>query len=436
MSLLRIKVTLEGVEPAIWRLIEMGGSRTLAELHDAIQLAMGWTDSHLHVFEHPDGRRWAAPAVEDGLADGDEGAVTLAEVVSGGFLTYEYDLGDSWTHGLAVVGASEGDDSSVVLLDGARSAPPEDCGGPDGYEHLLATLADTTSDDHLVASEWLARSRHPWSSVKAFDPESLDLERCNRRLAERFRLGGLPAAWGSELAALVELMPAGARAAFGDRLDGAALDRAVVFGPGDAAACVQPFRWLLGRVGSSLALTSAGRLPPAVVLQASAELGWDQRWTGAMNREDHVPAAFVLRDQAIKTLLLRKYRGALLPTRAGAVARRDPVVLLGHLATHALRLSAPGPEREAAVLLLVELAAGGEPERETLAETVAFGLHVRGYVAQGGWSPPTPLSVSGLLAPTWALLGGLGLVRDHFRDLVPGSPRLVQDFARLVLQEG
>ena len=435
MPLLQLRVTLEDVEPTVWRLLEISGSRTLDEVHDALQIAMGWTDSHLHVFEHPDGRRWAALSAEDDLADGDEAAVTLAEVARSA-LRYEYDFGDSWTHRLEVVGETEGDEGSVTLLDGARSAPPEDCGGAYGYEHLLATLADTSSPDHLVAEDWLARSRLPWSPTQSFDLEGLDVERINRRLVDRFQPHLARGSWGHELTVLVELMPPGARTAFGDRLDEAELGRPVVVDPDDAAACVRPFSWFLDRVGSSLSLTSAGRLPPAVVLEASQALGWDQRWIGTMNREDHVPPAVFLREATTKTLLLRKYRGALLPTRAGAAAQTDPLALLRHLATLALRLVRVGPERTAGVLLLAELASGADPERERLAEAVAFGLHVLGYAGEDGWSQPATVTASRLFASTWALLGALGLVEDHFRDPVPGARVLLREFARLALQEG
>ncbi len=433
---LLVRVTLDEVEPEIWRLLEIGGSRTLAELHDALQITLGWTDSHLHAFVHADGRRWAPASEENELDELDEAATTLAEATGSGSLRYEYDFGDSWTHGLEVVGETEGDEAAVVLLDGARSAPPENCGGPSGYEHLLATLSGPSRSDREVAEEWLARARHPWSPARAFDAEELDVERVNRRLAERFARTWARAGWGHELAVLVELLPPGARTALGDRLEEAELERPVVIDPDDALACVQPFAWFLDRVGSSLSLTPAGRLPPAIVLEASRELGWDQRWIGTMNREDHVPPAFLLREQATKALLVRKLRGALLPTRAGAAARRDPLVLFGHLAAYALRLARVGPEREAGVLLLVELATGAEPDRESVAEAVAFGLHVRGYAGEDGWSPPSRMTTSGLFASTWALLGALGLVEDRFRDPVRGSRHLVREFARLALQEG
>ena len=45
-----LKITLQGSKPAIWRRVQVPGSFSLNRLHDVIQVAMGWTDSHLHQF--------------------------------------------------------------------------------------------------------------------------------------------------------------------------------------------------------------------------------------------------------------------------------------------------------------------------------------------------------------------------------------------------
>ena len=47
----RLKVTLKGSKPPIWRRLEVPGNITLAKLHHILQVAMGWTDSHLHSFK-------------------------------------------------------------------------------------------------------------------------------------------------------------------------------------------------------------------------------------------------------------------------------------------------------------------------------------------------------------------------------------------------
>lgn len=46
----RLLVKLEGSEPLVWRLISVPGNMTLADLDHIIQAAMGWTNSHMHLF--------------------------------------------------------------------------------------------------------------------------------------------------------------------------------------------------------------------------------------------------------------------------------------------------------------------------------------------------------------------------------------------------
>lgn len=436
MAVLQIRVTLDEVEPEIWRVVEIGGDRTLTELHDALQIAMGWTDSHLHLFEHPDGRCWTNLAHNPESDDDDERLVTVAEALDAGHLMYDYDFGDSWRHRLDLVQSIPGDGTRVVLVAGARSAPPEDCGGVPGYEELLKTLADPSAEDHDAVTVWASDSRSPWAESKPFDPDALDVDAVNRRLQRRFERETGTRSWGHELRAVADRLTPGAHTAFGDHLESADLDHPVVVDLVTATASVREFSWLLHRVaGGGLTLTSTGRLPPAVVREASTALGWDQRWIGAMNREDHVPPAADLREWATKTGLVRRYRGTLLPTRAGVAVRHDPVLLLRHLSARATGLTAKGAGHDAAVLLFVELAAGVEPHRDVLAERVASGLHLIGYAGEDRWSAPSSAAAWGVLLPTWSLLGMLGLVDNHSRELVPDAPGLVRDVARLALTE-
>ncbi|MHB8425032.1 MAG: IS1096 element passenger TnpR family protein [Gammaproteobacteria bacterium] len=54
-----------------------------------------------------------------------------------------------------------------------RACPPEDCGGPPGYEHLLETLRDPKHEDHEQMREWIGSE---------FDPEAFDLGKVNQGL--------------------------------------------------------------------------------------------------------------------------------------------------------------------------------------------------------------------------------------------------------------
>src|SRR6202521_5268067 len=54
---LQLKITLTGITPPIWRRIQVPSSIKLCCFHSALQVAMGWTDSHLHQFEK-DEKKW------------------------------------------------------------------------------------------------------------------------------------------------------------------------------------------------------------------------------------------------------------------------------------------------------------------------------------------------------------------------------------------
>ena len=50
-SIYQLKITFLGIDPAIWRRIQVPSTIPLCCLHDAFQAVLGWTDSHLHQFE-------------------------------------------------------------------------------------------------------------------------------------------------------------------------------------------------------------------------------------------------------------------------------------------------------------------------------------------------------------------------------------------------
>lgn len=58
-------------------------------------------------------------------------------------------------------------------IKGKRACPPEDCGGPWGYEELLDALRDPKHPNHADMVEWIGND---------FDPEEFDVEAVNGRL--------------------------------------------------------------------------------------------------------------------------------------------------------------------------------------------------------------------------------------------------------------
>lgn len=174
MSIYELEVTLRHISPPIWRRVRVPSDLTLAELHVVLQEALGWTDSHLHQFD-VDGRSFGVPD-PDGPAVEDERRVRLADVArEGSKLVYEYDFGDGWEHDVIVARVVQGDDCAFQCTDGRRACPPEDCGGPPGYESLLAALANPDDPEHDEMREWIGGE---------FDPQEFDLEVTNANLQE------------------------------------------------------------------------------------------------------------------------------------------------------------------------------------------------------------------------------------------------------------
>lgn len=178
----QLKVTLECTKPAIWRRIAVRGDTKLDLLHAVIQLAMGWTNSHLHMFLIGADRYSDSSMIDDpGWGDDedkDERKLTLAQVVDGGISVfgYEYDFGDSWTHRLAVEKELPADPAAKAIarcLDGARACPPEDCGGFSGFEELLKVMKNPKHREYRTMVQWLGAP---------FDPTAFDLEETNRFL--------------------------------------------------------------------------------------------------------------------------------------------------------------------------------------------------------------------------------------------------------------
>jgi hypothetical protein len=169
-----MRITLLDIEPAIWRRVRVPASASLAALHEVLQIAFGWKNSHLHDFLIND-IRFSMADVEDELFSVDERAAPLGAVArAGGRLIYLYDFGDDWEHEVTVERVMAEGDESFVCVDGARACPPEDCGGASGYARLLEVLANPNDEEHAEMRKWVGRG---------FDPEKFDVTAVNKKLA-------------------------------------------------------------------------------------------------------------------------------------------------------------------------------------------------------------------------------------------------------------
>jgi hypothetical protein len=168
-----LSIALDYIEPAVWRLIRIPGDCYLARLHLAIQGAMGWTNTHLHMFVAGDGTIFSdgRPRVSGAR---DEAAVAIREVLPavGDTLAYIYDFGDRWRHTIEVEAIDDQIVSEVVCVNGARACPPEDVGGPPGYVEYLEAIFSPVHPEHDRMKGWFPN----------FDPSRFDLEHINETL--------------------------------------------------------------------------------------------------------------------------------------------------------------------------------------------------------------------------------------------------------------
>lgn len=182
---LQLRITIENIEPAIWRRVVVADRLTFSQLHAVIQRAMGWEDCHLHEFQIGE--------MCIGMKDDSEGfwdkenaeALTETDTTLAAALTadrkvrYWYDFGDDWWHEIVVEKRLPPDPDAplAVLTDGARACPPEDSGGPWGYADLLAALVDPKHPEHEEIKEW----------APDFDPERFNLETAADQVAKAVR---------------------------------------------------------------------------------------------------------------------------------------------------------------------------------------------------------------------------------------------------------
>ncbi len=184
-TVFQFKITLIGSNPPIWRRIQAADC-TLDKLHEHIQTAMGWTNSHLHEFEIA-GERYGDPELlDDGFADFecmDSTRTRISRIVPKTgerfSFTYEYDFGDGWEHEVVFEGCPQKEPrkSYPVCIEGARACPPEDVGGIGGFYEFLEVLADPKHERHEDFTEWAG----------GFDQEKFDAEQATKEMKK-----GLP----------------------------------------------------------------------------------------------------------------------------------------------------------------------------------------------------------------------------------------------------
>lgn len=142
MGAYQIKITIKGSKPPIWRRLVIPSGITFEMLHQVIQTAFCWSDSHLYEFEfRTKGIRVCDDRMEEGIFESNEvsGAAVIDELMADAKkFTYTYDFGDNWEHVIEVEKVLEDDKAPYARVVKYKGGViPEDCGGIMGYYDLL-----------------------------------------------------------------------------------------------------------------------------------------------------------------------------------------------------------------------------------------------------------------------------------------------------------
>ena len=368
-AVLQIRIDLDDAQPPIWRRLNLRSDLTLDVVHQVIQDAFGWADSHLHRFAlggsvwDRDARLFLCPYdVAEGEEEGTpEEQVRLDQVLSepGDVLRYVYDYGDDWQLMLRLektMPANPGT-SPAACVDGQRAAPPENS----RFEYLNEGLAALVDDpDRFQPSEVNELLDRPWYVLRA--------RGAHPRLLELVNMLSITSE-GAKLGAQLALLPDSPDLPSDDELRPA----------------FSAHLWFLDQAGNGgIPLTAAGYLRPAVVEEAAALIPAMANWIGKANREDLTYPVALFREALVKDLrLLRKYKGALHLTRAGAAARDRPSALFGHVAASIIPPHQRGRFDVDADLLVLAYAAV-TPDGELPLDLIAAHLTDLGYQHDDG----------------------------------------------------
>lgn len=417
---LTIKVTLEETDPAVWRRLEVAGDMTLDRLHEVLQTAMGWTDSHLHRFfvgPAPTGPHFLTDFdLEEGEDGTPETEAQLDQVLRepGDRLRYEYDFGDGWEHELLLEGFGPiSDDPRPRCSGGELACPPEDVGGPGGYADVAAWVRAGRPEE-AVPHQFESLDDALTCLPADWDPDAFDVDAADLRLQALSGSGQILDSLREEaLEAVMRLSMAQSTVS-----TWLALSLRTTLQPADLDAVTEPYRQLLAITGGGVELTASGYLRPPVVQELCTAFDLDPILAGKATRENNIFPLALFRKGAQQVGLLHVSRKVLMPTAAGIRFGDDPSGLWRHVASR-LPVGRDDLRTDVGWYTLLALA-GGVGDRDI------FGI-VHELCVDAGWeqeegSPIDHYAVNQLVRPTLsAVVGPRWSSRGSWPSWVPAA---------------
>jgi hypothetical protein len=175
--LLTLRIKLAYIKnPPVWRKLMVPAQFNFHQLHLLIQAAFGWENYHMYLFSengHVSDVKISEPFDEDWQDVIDSREITIGSVLNTikQKLQYIYDFGDDWLHIITVEKIEDTEATNADCIAGKGACPPEDCGGPWGYEALKEKLANPLDPEHEEMKEWLGMEEDD-----EWDADNFDLE--------------------------------------------------------------------------------------------------------------------------------------------------------------------------------------------------------------------------------------------------------------------
>jgi hypothetical protein len=163
-------------KPPVWRKLMVLDNFSFDDFHRVIQIAFGWQGLHPYQFSEKGDKAElfiGEPSVYSWVEIRDSLKMKLSQVFQkkGQKFIYTYDSGDNWKHIITLEAITEGKSKFADCIDGKGNCPPEDCGGPWGYEDLKLIVTDPQNSEYISIREYLGLDED-----KEFDPAFFDLE--------------------------------------------------------------------------------------------------------------------------------------------------------------------------------------------------------------------------------------------------------------------
>lgn len=188
-DLVQVKISIKNCSIPVWRRAIVPTAYTLFDLHNVIQAAIGWTDSHLSGFfigttMYVDKKIQVDDMNED---NEDERSVVVRTILNKlpKQIMYTYDFGDSWNHEIKFERFITPKAGVIypTCVGGSGACPPEDVGGVGGYDTFLEAVKYPKRKANREILEWYGYGDE---HELQFNPISFDIDTANMELREYY----------------------------------------------------------------------------------------------------------------------------------------------------------------------------------------------------------------------------------------------------------